>query len=137
MPEPISPQTTHRRYREQHSPYADEARFQVVVGETDLWVAAKEDLSREIAVFAAGLRGEIQAYMALAPEFRTSFVPIDVLPEAPEVPDGLISQYLPLQYSKVREGALKSTPRELIIDHIQDILQQYHAACEGVTTQDA
>lgn len=85
MPEPISPQTTHRRYREQHSPYADEARFQVVVGETDLWVAAKEDLSREIAVFAAGLRGEIQAYMALAPEFRTSFVPIDVLPEAPEV----------------------------------------------------
>ena len=53
------------------------------------------------------------------------------------VPLPLISQYLPLQYSKVREGALKSTPRELIIDHIQDILQQYHAACEGVTTQHA
>jgi D-tagatose-1,6-bisphosphate aldolase subunit GatZ/KbaZ len=53
------------------------------------------------------------------------------------IPLPLISQYLPLQYSKVREGALKSTPRELIIDHIQDILQQYHAACEGVTTQHA
>lgn len=53
------------------------------------------------------------------------------------IPLPLISQYLPLQYSKVREGALKSTPRELIIDHIQDILQQYHAACEGVTTQNA
>ena len=53
------------------------------------------------------------------------------------VPLPLISQYLPLQYSKVREGALKSTPRELIIDHIQDLLQQYHAACEGVTTQNA
>jgi D-tagatose-1,6-bisphosphate aldolase subunit GatZ/KbaZ len=38
------------------------------------------------------------------------------------IPLPLISQYLPLQYSKVREGALKSTPRELIIDHIQDIL---------------
>ena len=53
------------------------------------------------------------------------------------IPLPLISQYLPLQYGKVREGALKSTPRELIIDHIQDILQQYHAACEGVTTQHA
>lgn len=53
------------------------------------------------------------------------------------IPLPLISQYLPLQYGKVREGALKSTPRELIIDHIQDILQQYHAACEGVTTQNA
>ncbi|HBO0701900.1 TPA: tagatose-bisphosphate aldolase subunit KbaZ [Enterobacter kobei] len=53
------------------------------------------------------------------------------------IPLPLISQYLPLQYGKVREGALKSTPRELIIDHIQDILQQYHAACEGVPTQHA
>lgn len=53
------------------------------------------------------------------------------------IPLPLISQYLPLQYSKVREGALKSTPRDLILDHIQDILQQYHAACEGVTTQNA
>lgn len=53
------------------------------------------------------------------------------------IPLPLISQYLPLQYSKVRDGALRSTPRELILDHIQDILQQYHAACEGVTTQHA
>jgi D-tagatose-1,6-bisphosphate aldolase subunit GatZ/KbaZ len=44
---------------------------------------------------------------------------------------------MPLQYIKVREGDLKSTPRELIIDHIQDILQQYHAACEGVTSHNA
>ena len=47
------------------------------------------------------------------------------------IPLPLISQYLPLQYSKVREGVLKATPRELIINHIQDILQQYHAACQG------
>lgn len=47
------------------------------------------------------------------------------------IPLPLISQYLPLQYSKVREGVLNATPRELIINHIQDILQQYHAACQG------
>ncbi|WP_435951991.1 tagatose-bisphosphate aldolase subunit KbaZ [Dryocola sp. BD626] len=41
----------------------------------------------------------------------------------------LISQYLPLQYVKVREGTVAATPHALIIDHIQDVLRQYHAAC--------
>lgn len=53
------------------------------------------------------------------------------------IPLPLISQYLPLQYIKVREGALNATPRELIIHHIQDILRQYHAACQGETSQNA
>ena len=47
------------------------------------------------------------------------------------IPLPLISQYLPLQYVKVRGGDLSATPRELIINHIQDILQQYHCACLG------
>lgn len=85
MSAPLSPKTTHRRYRERHSPHAGEVSFQVVVGETDLWVAAGGDLSREIAVVVAGLRGEIQAYTALFPDFRTSLVPISVLPESPEI----------------------------------------------------
>ena len=50
------------------------------------------------------------------------------------IPLPLISQYLPLQYAKVREGDLSATPRELIMSHIQGILQQYHAACQGVTS---
>lgn len=37
------------------------------------------------------------------------------------IPLPLISQYLPLQYVKVRSGELQPTPRELIINHIQDI----------------
>lgn len=45
------------------------------------------------------------------------------------IPLPLISQYLPLQYTRVREGRLAATPHELIIDHIQDVLRQYHAAC--------
>ncbi|WP_156292808.1 tagatose-bisphosphate aldolase subunit KbaZ [Serratia oryzae] len=47
------------------------------------------------------------------------------------IPQPLISQYLPLQYAKVREGLIAATPHELIIDHIQDVLRQYHAACMG------
>lgn len=53
------------------------------------------------------------------------------------IPLPLVSQYLPLQYRKVREEALKATPRELIIDHIQDILRQYHAACQRASSHNA
>lgn len=41
----------------------------------------------------------------------------------------LLSQYLPAQYSRVRRGELAATAHELLIDHIQDVLRQYHAAC--------
>lgn len=50
------------------------------------------------------------------------------------IPLPLISQYLPLQYMKVRAGVLTATPRELIVSHIQDILQQYHCACQDETS---
>lgn len=49
------------------------------------------------------------------------------------IPLPLISQYLPLQYVKVREGRITATPHELIIDHIQDVLHQYHTACLGAS----
>lgn len=52
------------------------------------------------------------------------------------IPLPLISQYLPLQYAKVRESQLSATPHELIIDHIQDVLRQYHAACHGEISSD-
>ncbi len=85
MPTPLSPQTTFRHYREQHSRHVDEVSFQVVVGETDLWVASREDFSRELSLLVSRLRGEIRAYMALEPHFRTSLVPLPVLPQAPEI----------------------------------------------------
>lgn len=53
------------------------------------------------------------------------------------IPLPLISQYLPLQYPRVRQGALSPAPRQLILDHIQDTLRQYHAACEGATSHNA
>lgn len=51
---------------------------------------------------------------------------------AAPLPLPLISQYLPLQYQHVREGVLNPTPHDLIIDHIQGVLRQYHAACRGI-----
>jgi D-tagatose-1,6-bisphosphate aldolase subunit GatZ/KbaZ len=49
-------------------------------------------------------------------------------------PLSLLSQFLPLQYRKVREGALDPDPEELVVDHIRDVLADYSLAC-GVRRQ--
>lgn len=41
----------------------------------------------------------------------------------------LLSQYLPRQYAAVREGRLRNTPTDLLIDGVTAVLRQYIAAC--------
>ncbi|MBV7363001.1 D-tagatose-bisphosphate aldolase, class II, non-catalytic subunit [Actinomycetaceae bacterium TAE3-ERU4] len=46
-----------------------------------------------------------------------------------EIPLPLLSQYLPLQYERVREGILEATPEALLIDRVRDSIRPYAAAC--------
>ena len=41
----------------------------------------------------------------------------------------LLSQYLPLQYEAIRAGRLRLRSRELVLDAIGQVLEQYSAAC--------
>jgi D-tagatose-1,6-bisphosphate aldolase subunit GatZ/KbaZ len=45
--------------------------------------------------------------------------------------DTMLSQYLPLQYAEVREGSLRSDPKELVIANIRSALKPYSEACLG------
>ncbi|MFB9238190.1 D-tagatose-bisphosphate aldolase, class II, non-catalytic subunit [Plantactinospora siamensis] len=45
-----------------------------------------------------------------------------------EIPQPLLSQYLPDQYQRVREGGLDSDPVELVLDRIRDVLRGYRDA---------
>ncbi|MFT3851002.1 MAG: class II D-tagatose-bisphosphate aldolase, non-catalytic subunit [Propionivibrio sp.] len=47
---------------------------------------------------------------------------------SPEVPDGLISQYLPMQYRSIREGRLGRHPSDLAVDRVSNVLDLYFAA---------
>ncbi|OGO27403.1 MAG: hypothetical protein A2Z16_04350 [Chloroflexi bacterium RBG_16_54_18] len=47
------------------------------------------------------------------------------------IPETLISQYLPAQYSRLRSGSLQLSPMELVIDHICDAILPYIQACAG------
>jgi D-tagatose-1,6-bisphosphate aldolase subunit GatZ/KbaZ len=49
---------------------------------------------------------------------------------AVELPLPLISQHLPDQYARVRRGELRTDPRDLVIDHVRDVLRVYARACD-------
>jgi D-tagatose-1,6-bisphosphate aldolase subunit GatZ/KbaZ len=46
-----------------------------------------------------------------------------------QIPLSLISQYFPRQFSRIRMGKLKNEPEQLIIDHIEEVLDDYCIAC--------
>jgi D-tagatose-1,6-bisphosphate aldolase subunit GatZ/KbaZ len=45
------------------------------------------------------------------------------------LPETMLSAYLPRQYERVREGALKNDAEALIVDKVRDVLRVYAAAC--------
>jgi D-tagatose-1,6-bisphosphate aldolase subunit GatZ/KbaZ len=52
------------------------------------------------------------------------------------LPLPLLSQYLPAQYERVRDGKLDSTPEALVMDHVKQVLRTYSRACSGSPTQE-
>jgi uncharacterized protein len=59
--------------------------FQLVIEETDLWVAAREDLGQPMADHVRFLRGQIKSYAAIHPQFLTSLEPLEAEARAPEI----------------------------------------------------
>ena len=83
MNRPKVHRSTFRAYRASQQP--ELVSFQVVIEETDLWVAARQDLSDPMADLARRLRGQIRSYAAVHPEFLTALVPLKASDKAPEI----------------------------------------------------
>lgn len=49
-----------------------------------------------------------------------------------DIPLSLLSQFMPIQYRKVREGQLKKDPEHLAQDVVHELLKDYRYAVEGV-----
>ncbi|XPV75442.1 MAG: UPF0280 family protein [Desulfovibrio sp.] len=62
-----------------------ETPFQVMVGETDLYIVARQDLTEEISAFVQTLRAQIQSWIVLQPDFATSLIPIEIPDTAPDI----------------------------------------------------
>lgn len=54
-----------------------------------------------------------------------------------EIPLPLLSQYLPEQYRRIRDGGLEPQPEELVIDRVRDALRPYARACAIPSTDGA
>ncbi|MGA2010264.1 MAG: D-tagatose-bisphosphate aldolase, class II, non-catalytic subunit [Solirubrobacteraceae bacterium] len=50
------------------------------------------------------------------------------------IPLPLLSQYLPDQYVRVRDGELSADPRGLVIDHVRDVVRGYARASKETTS---
>lgn len=50
------------------------------------------------------------------------------------IPETLLSQYLPVQYTRVREGLLQNAPLPLVLESVRDVLQGYASACRPSNT---
>jgi D-tagatose-1,6-bisphosphate aldolase subunit GatZ/KbaZ len=44
---------------------------------------------------------------------------------APRVPEGLVSQYLPAEFFRVRAGELAATPQDLLVERVCDVMELY------------
>jgi D-tagatose-1,6-bisphosphate aldolase subunit GatZ/KbaZ len=66
-----------------------------------------------------------------ASQVRSSFDKlVRNLGDAP-LPLALVSQFMPRQYNKIRDGVLQNRPAALIIDKISEVLEEYSLACDG------
>ena len=68
-------------------------------------------------------------YFAL-PEIKEAIDKLIANIDSVEIPLGLLHQYMPLQYVKVRDGKLAKKGRALLLDHINEITDTYNYACK-------
>jgi D-tagatose-1,6-bisphosphate aldolase subunit GatZ/KbaZ len=76
-------------------------------------------------------------YYWSAPEVQESCDALLANLKSRGIPMTLLNQYLPLQYAAVREGALANDPRELVLDAVAQVLEDYAKACDPATHERA
>jgi ApbE superfamily uncharacterized protein (UPF0280 family) len=64
--------------------------FQVMVRETDLWIAAESDLEKEARDLVFMFRHQIETYISVHPDFMTSLHPLEADPLAPPIVKDMI-----------------------------------------------
>lgn len=63
------------------------------------------------------------------PEAEVAVVALLRQLEQTGLPDPLLSQFLPVQYEKIQEGALARTPQDVVLFAVESLLHRYDQAC--------
>lgn len=87
------PRTVHRsperRYRTESLTRSGEVAFQAAVGQSDLWIVARERLRDPAMEALHRFRGQLTSYLTLHPEFGASLSPVTPLSGAPQLIRGM------------------------------------------------
>lgn len=70
-------------------------------------------------------------YYWTAPEVQTAFQCLMRNLGDQPIPLGLLSQYMPEEYRKVRSGELENRPRDLLLGKVAGVLEMYRLATQG------
>jgi D-tagatose-1,6-bisphosphate aldolase subunit GatZ/KbaZ len=54
--------------------------------------------------------------------------------EEQPLPLTLLSQYLPVQYARIRGGEITNDPRAILLDKVRNVLADYSYACGYLTS---
>ena len=86
----------------------------------------KEPLAKQLRMFSYSDRSR---YYMTAPQVQAAQKKLFSNLKKTEIPLSMLSQYLPVQYQKVRNGELENAPRALVLDKVREVLQVYWKAC--------
>jgi D-tagatose-1,6-bisphosphate aldolase subunit GatZ/KbaZ len=92
------------------------------------WRSYYTDLRSQAFDLQYSLSDRIRYYWNAPEVQRATAALLEDLGRRP-IPMTLLSQYLPAQYTAVREGSLSSDPRALLLDGVARVLREYARAC--------
>ena len=93
------------------------------------WNAYYRGTEKEMAVARMFSYSDRIRYYWSEPRVRKALSRLMKNLETVQLPDPLLSQYLPEQYLKISQGVLSKNPMSIIEDKIQHILEKYAIAC--------
>jgi D-tagatose-1,6-bisphosphate aldolase subunit GatZ/KbaZ len=83
----------------------------------------------EMALARKYSRSDRVRYYWPDPQVRAAFQQLIANLSGRRLPAGLVSQYAPAQFRRIGEGALECTPEAILLDHIDEVLEDYAYAC--------
>jgi D-tagatose-1,6-bisphosphate aldolase subunit GatZ/KbaZ len=92
------------------------------------WRSYYTDPARETFDLQFSLSDRIRYYWTVPEVQQASAALLEQLSRV-ELPLTLLSQYLPVQYTAIREGRLAHDARAILLDGVAQVLRQYAHAC--------
>lgn len=114
-------------------PESDQVKFpelleKLMLEDTSKWAKYYHGTEKEIAIKRRFSLSDRARYYFAMPEIREAIAKLIENIDKEEIPTGLLYQYMPIQYKKVRDGKLKKDAKSLLMSFVMDAADDYNYA---------